>query len=73
MRYILGDVAIMPRVTMDEAQRREDKLDEALRETFPASDPPANTVETGIKVGVVEGPDDRVRDNRGASRFEIVP
>jgi hypothetical protein len=26
-------------------------LDEALEETFPASDPPANTVETGITVG----------------------
>jgi hypothetical protein len=25
-----------------------DKIDEALEETFPASDPPANTVETGI-------------------------
>ena len=27
-----------------------DDLDEALEETFPASDPPANTVETGIGV-----------------------
>jgi len=26
------------------------KLDEALDETFPASDPPANTVETGIRI-----------------------
>jgi hypothetical protein len=25
-----------------------DKIDEALAEMFPASDPPANTVETGI-------------------------
>jgi hypothetical protein len=25
-----------------------DDIDEALEETFPASDPPANTVETGI-------------------------
>jgi len=44
----------MPRVTREERQRRDDKLDEALQETFPASDPPANTVETGIRVGVVE-------------------
>ena len=29
----------------------DDKLDEALEETFPASDAPANTVETGVRVG----------------------
>jgi hypothetical protein len=28
-------------------------LDEILDETFPASDPPANTVETGIRVGAM--------------------
>jgi hypothetical protein len=28
----------------------EDEIDEALEETFPASDPPANTVETGILI-----------------------
>ena len=30
----------------------DDRLDEALEETFPASDPPANTVETGIGVAI---------------------
>jgi hypothetical protein len=34
----------------------EDALDEALTETFPASDPLANTVETGIRVGAVPPP-----------------
>jgi hypothetical protein len=35
----------------------EDKLDETLDETFPASDAPANTVETGIRIGNPFGPD----------------
>jgi hypothetical protein len=33
-------------------QPSEHSLDEALEETFPASDPPANTVETGIMVNL---------------------
>jgi hypothetical protein len=43
---------------MDNAQHAliDDKLDEALEETFPASDPPANTVETGISLNI---PQDR--------------
>ncbi len=49
------------------------KLDEALEETFPASDPPANTVETGIQPGELPhaagGP---VTDNATAKRFELV-
>ena len=48
-----------------------EKLDETLDETFPASDAPANTPETGIRLGTdVEDPP--VRDNREASRFEAV-
>jgi len=35
-----------------------DDVDEALEETFPASDPPANTVETGVGVDGSSGEDD---------------
>jgi hypothetical protein len=45
-------------------------LDEALEETFPASDPPANTVETGIHVDVGDAAG-AVVDNRDESRFEL--
>ena len=51
------------------SEREEDDLDEALEQTFPASDPPANTVETGI--GIALQPGDVVYDNREAGRFEI--
>src|SRR5262245_54735497 len=34
-------------------QHDEDKLDETLDETFPASDAPGNTVEMGIRTGDV--------------------
>jgi predicted GNAT family acetyltransferase len=50
----------------------DSKLDEALEETFPASDPPANTVETGIRIGGL--PADAapsVTDNSTRKRFEI--
>jgi hypothetical protein len=33
----------------DERRSDDERLDEAIDETFPASDPPANTVETGIQ------------------------
>ena len=53
----------------DTAMTNDDDLDEALEETFPASDPPANTVETGVARGV---PSISVSDNRAAARFELV-
>ena len=48
----------------------ERKLDETIEETFPASDAPANTVETGTRVGAE--PLSGVTDNRAANRFELV-
>ena len=58
---------------MDDKPRSQsdDLLDETIEESFPASDPPANTVETGIGIGEVAASDDIVVDNRRASRFEI--
>jgi predicted GNAT family acetyltransferase len=47
-----------------------DKLDETIEETFPASDAPANTAETGIHVGPLSE-EGAVRDNPTAGRFEI--
>lgn len=52
-----------------DGSKQDDDLDEAIAETFPASDPPSNTVETGIRVG------DQlpvVADNRDAQRFEVI-
>lgn len=54
---------------MDDRRRTDDELvDEALQETFPASDPPARTVETGA-----HPPPDAlvVENNAAASRLEI--
>ena len=56
----------------DSRSHVESKLDEALEETFPASDPPANTVETGIRVGGLPATAAAsVMDNRATNRFEI--
>ena len=50
----------------------DSKLDEALEETFPASDPPANTVETGIRVGGLPATAAAsVMDNTATNRFEL--
>jgi hypothetical protein len=38
--------------------QEDDALDETLEESFPASDAPANTGETGIRVGTPPSEDD---------------
>ena len=48
---------------MDQA---DDRLDETLEETFPASDAPGNTIETGVAPAP-----EPVHDNRSANRFEL--
>ena len=58
-------------MTETNRQRLEDQLDETLEETFPASDPPANTVETGIRLDGLSAPESSVIDNRNARRFEL--
>jgi len=57
----------------DSRSTADAKLDEALEETFPASDPPANTVETGIRISISELPivGSSVIDNRTMNRFEL--
>ena len=45
-----------------------DKLDNTIEETFPASDPPANTVVTGVRIG--PSAEFVVRDNPEMSRLE---
>jgi uncharacterized protein len=60
-------------MNMDNSHAHQDELlDEALEETFPASDPPANTVETGIVARDLPSPlPGGVVDNRERGRFEI--
>ena len=47
----------------------DELLDETIEETFPASDAPGNTVQTGIRVDPDEAP--AVIDNRAARQFEL--
>ena len=54
----------------DPRRQNDAATDEALEETFPASDPPANTVETGIRPMAPDSEPD-VTDNAEASRLEI--
>jgi GCN5-related N-acetyltransferase len=57
----------------DAREYTDGDLDEALEETFPASDPPANTVETGIVPREIDVPTGSgVVDNSQRSRFELV-
>jgi len=49
-------------------ERSEEALDETIEESFPASDPPANTVATGARLCYEVEP---VYDNRDASQFEV--
>ena len=60
-------------MNMDNSHAHQDELlDEALEETFPASDPPANTVETGIVARDLPSPlPGGVVDNREQGRFEV--
>jgi predicted GNAT family acetyltransferase len=48
--------------------KRADKLDHTIEESFPASDPPANTVMTGVRVGPTA--EFIVRDNTEMNRLE---
>jgi len=57
---------------VDDSTSREQQLDEALEETFPASDAPANTVETGIQLlAPPPAPAMPVSNNAAGKRFEL--
>jgi uncharacterized protein len=53
--------------------KNDEKLDETLADSFPASDPPANTVQTGVGSGSGRASPNTpgIRDNRAESRFEL--
>jgi hypothetical protein len=67
MMLVGGSMAETP------AQHADRSLDEALEETFPASDPPANTVETGIGIDVPasETPEDGTGDETRGGRASL--
>ena len=54
----------------DDRKHAEEELDETLAETFPASDAPANTVETGIRLDATALP--AVIDNPHTQQFELI-
>ena len=51
----------------DSRSKADQALDETLEESFPASDAPANTVETGIRTGEVPEPDSDVDEDQEGS------
>jgi hypothetical protein len=49
---------------MNTEQQSEEQVDEAIEETFPASDPPANTVQTGVHIAPVADEDAESQPDR---------
>ena len=55
-----------------EDKHDDEKLDEAIAESFPASDPPANSAATGIRIGTLFPVGQAaVTDNADLHRFEL--
>jgi uncharacterized protein len=56
----------------EDRQHDDDKLDETIEETFPASDAPGNTVETGV-IARLPATEllSQISDNPGRNRFEL--